>query len=266
MKNTAKRVFLGMECHAPWPEDLPKGRIVEPENRHITLAFLGTVDIDLFLKHIESIPLPPFPLGFAGRFTRCRFFPKKRPRVVAWEVDVGTRQPELLDYQQEIEAWLAKGKYRVDDRKFLPHMTISRGKFDPGAWKKAFTPLPVILSNLHLYESQGSSNYTPLWTHGLPAPFEEFDHTADIAFRIRGQGLKQIFEHALSALAFQCPELLDYKDPDFIPESLNEIIQRLNHIVGKADAEIGTPLKAVSYHGDLNQKDQYQDWEMIVDV
>jgi len=266
MKNAPKRVFLGMECLAPWPEELPKGRILDPENRHVTLAFIGNIEIESFLDHLKSIPLPPFQVGFVGHFSHCRFFPKKHPHVVAWEVDLEKRQQELLDYQKAVELWLAEGDYPIDERNFLPHMTISRGYFDISAWKKSFTPLPLVLNNLHLYESQGSSVYSPIWTHPIPAPFEEFDHTADIAFWIRGQNLEQIYDHAYAALAFQCPELLRYQETFSSPESLNDIVKRLNHLVGKADAEIGTPLKAVSYHGDLKQMGSYQEWEMIVDV
>lgn len=255
-----------MECHAPWPEMLPKGRILQPDDRHVTLAFIGNVELGPFLKHLESIPLPEFHLGFPGRFKHCHFFPKRHPRVVAWEVDVGKRQQELCDYQKSIEAWLAIGHYPVDDREFLPHMTISRGHFNTSAWEKSFQPLPLFLCNLHLYESQGSSQYVPIWTHKIPAPFEEFEHTADIAFRIRGHTLDEIYEHALVALAFQCPELLEYQEPIPTPNSLNDIVQHLNYLVGKADAEIGTPLKAISYHGDLKQGKDYQEWEMIVDV
>jgi len=266
MKKEMKRIFLGMECHAPWPEELPKGRILAPEDRHVTLAFIGNVAFDQFMNHLKSIPLPPFSIGFTGAFNHCHFFPKKHPHVVAWEVDVKQRASELAHYQLNIESWLADGNYHVDSRDFLPHMTISRGHFHTDKWKKAFTPLPLTLSNLHLYESVGSSQYRPIWTHPIAAPFTEFEHTADIAFQVRGRNLDEIFDHALTALAFQCPEIIQFRDESTSPESLDEIIMKLNRIVGKTDAEVGTPLKAVSYHGELKKVEDYWEWEMIVDV
>jgi len=266
MERETKRVFLGMECHAPWPDEFPKGRILAPEDRHVTLAFIGNVEVDPFLEHLKKIPLPPFTLGFAGSFNHCHFFPKKHPHVVAWEVDVKKRRSELLDYQKNIEEWLAEGNYHVDDRDFIPHMTISRGKFSIDKWKKAFTPLPLYLCNIHLYESAGSSRYQPIWTHSLPAPFTEFEHTADIAFEVRGRNIGEIFDHALTALAFQCPEILQFADDAMQPENLDDVVMLLNRIVGMADAEVGTPLKAVSYHGKLKERTDYWDWEMIVDV
>jgi len=255
-----------MECHAPWPEEFPKGRILAEEDRHVTLAFIGSVEFDRFLSHLQSIPLPPFNVGLVGAFSHCHFFPKKCPRVVAWEVNVINRTQELLDYQKNIESWLKEGEFHLDDRDYLPHMSISRGHFQVDQWEKAFSPLPLYLCNLHLYESMGSSRYRSIWTHAIPAPFMKFEHMADIAFKIRGQSLKEIFDHAFTALAFQCPEIIHFRDDSPSPESLNDIIVRLNHIVGLADAEVGIPLKAVSYHGALKDIEGLWEWEMIVDV
>ena len=36
-----KRLFFGFEVKAPWPQGLPKGRILKEDQRHITIAFLG---------------------------------------------------------------------------------------------------------------------------------------------------------------------------------------------------------------------------------
>ena len=39
------RLFFGMEIVSPWLEQLPNGRIIETEYRHLTLAFLGETNM-----------------------------------------------------------------------------------------------------------------------------------------------------------------------------------------------------------------------------
>jgi hypothetical protein len=50
------------------------------------------------------------------------------------------------------------------------------------------------------------------------------------------------------------------------PQGIDEIVMQLNEIVSHADAELGCPFKAISYHGNLNKKAAVWEWEMIVDV
>lgn len=261
-----RRVFLGIECRAPWPDEFPKGRIIKEEHRHATLVFLGNVNFELFQKQIPSIPRPDFNLGFTGIFSHCHFFPKRKPHVVAWEVDLQKRQQEFLDYQQTLKNWVQDNGYSVDERPYLPHVTVSRGHFQPSQWKKTFQHLPLMLKDIHVYESLGSSEFKKIWTHTLDAPFTEIDHTADIAFVIKGRSEKEILDHATSALAFEFPEILDYVEENTAPKNLNDVIRALNRLVALADAEVGTPFKAVSYHGDLIKTGGCLIWEMIVDV
>lgn len=67
------------------------------------------------------------------------------------------------------------------------------------------------------------------------------------------------------ALAFECPELVPYLDSEGEVGSLEEVIMKLNEIVTHGDREIGTPFKAVSFHGDVKEE-EILTWEMIVDV
>lgn len=50
------------------------------------------------------------------------------------------------------------------------------------------------------------------------------------------------------------------------PDTLDDVIGRLNRQIGTADGDMGVPFKAVSYHGTLRNEGSYLAWEMIVDV
>lgn len=130
----------------------------------------------------------------------------------------------------------------------------------------AFHSLPYITRHLHLYESVGNLNYKPIWSHEILSPFEEFEHVADIAFRIHGKDVKQLYYHAQVALAFECPELVHYLDGESDVHSIEEVIMKLNEIITQGDREIGTPFKAVSFHGGIKEEEEIFSWEMIVDV
>jgi len=122
-------------------------------------------------------------------------------------------------------------------------------------------------TDLTLYESVGNLTYKPIWSHPIAAPFEEFDHTADIAFTVRGETMAQLLLHAATALAFRVPALLPLL-PTLPPAvTLEDSVAALNTIIATVDAASGCPLKAVSYHGDITtDADGVLSWEMIVDV
>ncbi len=115
-------------------------------------------------------------------------------------------------------------------------------------------------------ESLGHSHYQPLWRHSFLPPFAEIEHTADIAFLIRGADFYELFLNAQLALAFKFPALLSYlsKEKDF--PSLDTVIAALNEVVARADLDIGVPFKAVSYHDEMAYHSNHLEWKMIVDV
>ena len=91
--------------------------------------------------------------------------------------------------------------------------------------------------------------------------------TGDIAYLIRGENIKQISIHAQATLAFEFPYLLRLMNDDPKEETLDDVIISLNEMVRKADAKVGCPFKAVSFHGELTEtSDNILQWEMIVDV
>jgi 2'-5' RNA ligase len=262
-----KRLFFGCGVDAPWPENHPKGRILDIQQRHMTLAFLGNVPFQKILAILPDIPIPDFKVGLVGQFDRCLFLPEQTPRVVAWHVNWANGR-EMEYFQQSLVEWLQAENFQIKNSKtFLPHVTICRAPFKPQEWKHAFTPLPCLMKSIHLYESVGNLQYQSLWQHDLLLPFEEIEHTADIAFRIRGENMQQLYLNAQYALAFHYPNILPFLDNTVVVTSLDHTISALNVLVTKVDSEIGCPFKAVSFHGKVQQEINHTlRWEMVVDV
>lgn len=262
-----KRVFIGLEILAPWPEHLPAGRLIEESERHMTLAFLGNTPIERLKEALQDFPTPDFTVGLVGTFDQCLFLPPHKPSVVAWHADC-LKQTKLNTFQKTLTEWLQQKGFSFDQKKeFLPHVALARSPFDIKPWKASFSILPFIAKDIHLYESLGHSKYTSLWTYTFKSPFEEIAHTADIAFLIRGNCLEELFLHAQSALCFCYPPLTAFAISPLQLESLIDIIIALNERISTADQEIGVPLKAISFHGDIQEEtDGTLYWEMIVDV
>lgn len=251
-----------MEVHAPWPDDLPSGRLLAENCRHMTLAFLGNVDFGHIEQALPSFPKPPFKVGFAGRFDKVLFLPPHHARVVAWHIEWLHKTDEISKYYQNLTAWL-----KLDtNREFLSHVTLARGPFNEKEWSHVFSPLPAFVQDIHLYESLGNLRYAPIWTYKLLPPFTELDHTADIAYQINGDSYEQLFTNGFLALCFNFPQILSYFPKSISCNNLEDVIIELNHLVAIADQEIGCPFKAVSFHSHLENRGGIMQWEMIIDV
>jgi RNA 2',3'-cyclic 3'-phosphodiesterase len=264
-----KRLFFGWEIIAPWPSSLPNGKLLAEVHRHLTLAFLGEVPFQKIAALLPSFPSPSSRVGLSGYFDKCLFLPKSRhPNVVAWHAICLEDESLLLSFQHELVQWLSNNDIHLRRKEsFLPHVTISRRPFLTREWKEAFTPLPFYTHTLHLYESLGHSRYQSCWQLTLKPPLEEMEHTADIAFLIRGNNWTSLCHHALTALAFHFPPLFLYAPPYPSFNHLDEVIFYLNDVVAKADAKQGCPFKAVSFHGKVvKEESNTLRWEMFVDV
>lgn len=262
-----KKLFFGLEVHSPWPEQLPQGRIIEKTDRHLTLAFLGPIVFSKIQEILPLLPLPPFQVGLVGSFDHCLFLPLKHPHVAAWHVHWLEPAEVLESYQKQLVKWLKSYQFSVNEYdQFLPHVTICRDPIHQSEWEQSFVSLPLIISHLHLYESLPHSKYKPIWSHHFLPPFEEVEHTADLAFLIYGENLNQLYCHAYIALAFKFPPLMGLFIPIEIEEGVNDIIMHLNEAISKADINIGCPFKAVSFHGEIEEENNILKWEMIIDV
>lgn len=254
-----KRLFFGAQVKAPWPQELPPGRLIPEETRHMTLAFLG--QSTLAPAQFAHIPRPPFAIAPAGIGSQLLFLPKDPTRVVALDVTWLEDPHPLFTYQESLVAWLALKKHA-----FLPHITLARMPFEKKAWEAAFSPIPFFLSAIHLYESLGDLEYRTLWSHPLHSPFTELEHTADLAFEICGASLNQLCVHAQLALFFTFPPLAQYYTPALGIQTLDALVIELNRMIALCDAEYGCPFKAVSFHGRIEERNGFNFWEMIVDV
>lgn len=259
------RLFFGCALDATWIDPPHSGRILEADQRHLTLAFLGNQDRDRMLKALANDLPNIFSLGFAGWCERLLFLPPRHPHVVASHVRF-VNATGFRKMKESLEDWLKQHGYPVDERPYISHVTLARAPFSIEQWRESFHPFPLFVKGLHLYESLGNSHYKTLWSLPFLDPIEEVDHTADIAFRLKGYTLDHLFQHAQLALAWKFPSMLNYFSEDSV-ESLDELIMKLNALVSKADADRGCPFKAVSFHGDIETiAEGVLSWEMIVDV
>ncbi|MCS7104140.1 MAG: RNA 2',3'-cyclic phosphodiesterase [Thermofilaceae archaeon] len=103
-----------------------KLKLVEPENLHLTIRFIGEVPKEVVEKisdALREVDFEPFKAHFAG----LGAFPTPRnPRVVWVDVKEGAR--ELSDLNVKVNKSLAKLKLPKPSEEFTPHLTIARLK------------------------------------------------------------------------------------------------------------------------------------------
>lgn len=100
-----------------------KLKIVEPENIHFTLRFLGDTPIDRIERireRLTAVDVSPFTIRLAG----VGAFPSiRRPRVI-W-VGVTENEDLMIDLKNRIDDALGMLSY-PPDKKFRAHATIAR--------------------------------------------------------------------------------------------------------------------------------------------
>lgn len=104
-----------------------KAKWVDAENIHITLLFLGEVEMTTIPEvcaavtdAVQNHAVFPMTIGTTGCFPNIR-----RPRILWAGVQQGAQ--EICAIHDEIEeALLELGCYRKEERKFTPHLTLGR--------------------------------------------------------------------------------------------------------------------------------------------
>ena len=244
-KEENKRVFFAFEAFSPWPQNLPEGRKLESTDRHLTIAFLGNIHYPSLEKILSNTPLPKIKVGIVGKFDRCLFLPPKRPNVVAWHVKWFDEEYDLGIYQKEMADWLGDNGFsvRINPKGFLPHATLSRRPFKYHEWREAFQVIPVVIKDIHLYESVGKLRYKPLWSHHLLAPFDITKTDTEYRLVIRGENLTQLFHHCLTAIAFQYPYILRRYGETLSISEFSDLLPNINAILKKAAKKIPLPFQ-----------------------
>jgi len=100
-------------------------KVVERENLHLTLKFLGEIGESSYKRIVESLgpSLSEFS-SFEVNLKGTGFFPSISDLRVIW---VGMNAPEIVYIQKEIDDTLKSMGFK-EDRKFVPHLTVSRVK------------------------------------------------------------------------------------------------------------------------------------------
>lgn len=101
-------------------------KLVEPENIHVTLRFLGEIPSSLaseVAKTLDKVRANPFTLTLRG----LGAFPSpSRPRVV-W-VGVGEGSAELSSLHRQVESLIKPLGFQPEREPFTPHITLARVK------------------------------------------------------------------------------------------------------------------------------------------
>lgn len=243
-----KNLFIGLSVAAPWDTLPPSGRAIDTTSRHLTLSFLGPVET-------ATLPRPKeLTLAPTGIATELLFLGK----TASAKASFLTQEDQLFHYR--------KDKLK-ESSEWIPHIALARRPFDDNLWEEWFEPFPFFCPEIHLYQSGTNTlpiTYEQLQTYELMPPFVEIEHTADLAFEIRGSSLDELYLHALLALSFQAPKLITYRTRERM-HSLDAVVIALNEAISLMDAEWGCPMKAVSFHGKVSG-DPLLTWEMIIDV
>lgn len=112
------------------PKPAPKVRPVKVEQMHITLHFIGNAEPAPLIPALHEVAFGRFPLQLESP----GFFGSPRRGGVLW---LGGRpHATLVDLHQRLGEKLSSLGIGVDERDFVPHVTLARCK--PGANSRVF--------------------------------------------------------------------------------------------------------------------------------
>ena len=101
---------------------LPGARWIGPENYHLTLRFIGDVDMDTAESAAEALSRvhrPPFDLALSG----VEALGTRKPHAIVARV---TPTPPLIELQAEHERLCQRIGLAPEGRKYTPHVTLAR--------------------------------------------------------------------------------------------------------------------------------------------
>jgi 2'-5' RNA ligase len=101
---------------------LPRARWIDPENYHLTLRFIGDVDMvvaETAAEALSRIRRPPFTLTLAG----VDALGTRKPSAIVAKL---APSPPLMELQAEQERLMQRIGLPPDGRKYTPHVTLAR--------------------------------------------------------------------------------------------------------------------------------------------
>lgn len=131
MGKVKNRIFLGIPLSNESREDLLKkltsvpGKIVNPEKWHFTLQFLGDIEDSKIKELATALKNQDFGGPFDCDISHLNAFPNQRSAKILWfGISKGTSEFNRL--VEKLNLILSQLRIVVDDRPFVPHLTISR--------------------------------------------------------------------------------------------------------------------------------------------
>lgn len=97
------------------------GRRTRDTSIHLTLAFIGDVDLESFAR-LRTLPSVVLTTGFTLLLDRWGCWPRNG---IGWAAPSRTPEP-LQRLSENLDAWLRSGGFQTEQRKFMPHVTLLR--------------------------------------------------------------------------------------------------------------------------------------------
>jgi 2'-5' RNA ligase len=110
---------------------LPRARWISPENYHLTLRFIGDVDMvmaEAAAEALSRIDRGPLDLTISG----VEALGSRKPTAIVARI---VSSPPLMELQAEQERLMQRIGLPPEGRKYTPHVTIAR--LDPRATREA---------------------------------------------------------------------------------------------------------------------------------
>lgn len=130
-----------------------KARWVQPNNLHVTLAFLGEVEKNR-LPEVLRAGASCQPQAFEFTLDKLDYWPK--PQVLCFTCP-NTPQP-LAQLASDLANQLVTAGFELESRPYRPHLTLARKALQLPVDAAIATPIPWQANSFVLVESSTSSN------------------------------------------------------------------------------------------------------------